>query len=253
MLGKNLSEALSDISDDKIEAAANYAPKGRRQLWVRVAACAAVLALLLTYLLWPTAPIAKVGEIIAVSGVVKAYACDLEDVDATKLDAYELTEGVNSIRPVWCPVVNWLSSGIPLSFQVPDDCYGSANITMDIIVDYGEFYIWDNGKQIFVGDTMTIDNGETIFWGAFDDRKVVVDNVGLNGNFYADIIIRADDQTVGYGVITFLYTEDRSLPLYFVEGFVAFSFPMVDGELQDVSEEYVRERIEEYKQKNVGS
>ena len=48
MLGKDLSQALSDISDDKIEAAANYAPKGRRQLWVRVAACAAVLALLVT-------------------------------------------------------------------------------------------------------------------------------------------------------------------------------------------------------------
>lgn len=249
MLGKDLSQALSDISDNKIEAAANYAPKGRRQLWMRVAACAAVLALLVTALVWPAAPITKDGEIIAVSGVVKAYACELENIDATKLDAYELSEGVDSIRPVWCPVVSALSSGIPLSFQVSDACYGSANITIDIIADYGEFYIWNNGKQKFIGDAITIDNGETIFWGAFDDRNAVADSVGLDGNFYADIIIRADDQTVGYGVITFLYTEDRSLPLYFVEGFVAFSFPMIDGELQNVSEEYVLEQIEEYKQR----
>lgn len=46
MLGKNLSEALSDISDDKIEAAAHVVPKSRRHIWVRIAACAAVLALL---------------------------------------------------------------------------------------------------------------------------------------------------------------------------------------------------------------
>lgn len=46
MLGKDLSEALGGITDDKIEAAANLAPAHRRPIWIRAAACAVVLALL---------------------------------------------------------------------------------------------------------------------------------------------------------------------------------------------------------------
>lgn len=57
MLGKDLSEALGGIADDKIEAAANMAPAHRRSTWVRVAACAAVLAILIgAMLFWPGSP-----------------------------------------------------------------------------------------------------------------------------------------------------------------------------------------------------
>lgn len=47
MLGKDLSEALGGIAEDKIEAAANLAPAHRRPLWIRAAACAALVALLI--------------------------------------------------------------------------------------------------------------------------------------------------------------------------------------------------------------
>lgn len=47
MLGKDLSEALSGIAEDKIEAAANMTPAHRRPLWIRAAACAALVALLI--------------------------------------------------------------------------------------------------------------------------------------------------------------------------------------------------------------
>ena len=48
MLGKDLSEALGGIAEDKIEAAANLAPvRHRRPTWVRFAACAALVALLI--------------------------------------------------------------------------------------------------------------------------------------------------------------------------------------------------------------
>ena len=57
MLGKDLSEALCGIAEDKIEAAAQVAPESHRPLWVRAAACAAVLAILIgAVLFWPGSP-----------------------------------------------------------------------------------------------------------------------------------------------------------------------------------------------------
>ena len=48
MLGKDLSEALSGIADDKIEAAANMTPvRYHRPTWARFAACAALVAVLI--------------------------------------------------------------------------------------------------------------------------------------------------------------------------------------------------------------
>lgn len=48
MLGKDLSEALGGIADDKIEAAMHMQKVSRKPRWIRVAACAAMLALLVT-------------------------------------------------------------------------------------------------------------------------------------------------------------------------------------------------------------
>ena len=55
MLGKDLSEAMGGIADEKIMDAmqAYEKKKGHGNLWFRVAAVAAMLAIVLTVTLWP--------------------------------------------------------------------------------------------------------------------------------------------------------------------------------------------------------
>lgn len=243
MLGKNLSEALSDISDDKIEAAANYTPKGRRQLWVRVAACAAVLALLVTALLWPTAPTTKDGEIIAVSGVVKAYACELEDVDINDLHKYELTDTVDSYKKVLVPYTNVMGGAIPFRLQIQEDYFGDAEITFRVSADYGWLFTQKDSKK----NELTVSNGDVMHWrnGSMTEAT---EKIGHCGRFYVNVLILADDRIVGYGIIDFaFYSIEGVMPSFVTDGFTTICFPLIDGKFQDVSEEYVWEQIEEYK------
>ena len=77
MLGKDLSEALGGIGDDKILAAMKVYEKKRRRRGIiyRAAAMAAMLAILLTAALWPRR--SEDGELIIAPGVVRVYAYDL--------------------------------------------------------------------------------------------------------------------------------------------------------------------------------
>ena len=79
MSGKDLSEAMGGIADEKIESAIHaYEKKGtRRNVWFRVAAVAAMLAIVLTVTLWPRRTAS--GEIITAPGIMKVYGYDWEE------------------------------------------------------------------------------------------------------------------------------------------------------------------------------
>lgn len=237
MLGRKLSEALSNISDEKIEAAAGITPKSSRHIWVRVAACAAVLALLLTALLWPNETITDdgKGELVVVPGVLKAYACDLEEVAAEEKEKYELDSTKPFMYAIHIPALN-IDVGSPITFYVPETYFENAEITFEISSNYENFC----KKQ-------TLKNGDSIRFKKVPYKEIQAD-IGEKGNFYLDIIILADGKIVGYGVISFCF--------YFYNATFAFEFktvcyPYVDGELQDISEAYVLEQIEAYKQSKV--
>ena len=124
MLGKRLSESMSDIGDDLIADAMEYRAEKKRNVWLRVAAVAAVVAMVigLTAVLWdgtepgeqmgmptvgttvaptqlpttlpdvPTVPTESQGyELVKVSGVLKVYACDKENVSEEELKKYFYT------------------------------------------------------------------------------------------------------------------------------------------------------------------
>lgn len=252
MLGKNLSEALGDISDDKIEAAANYVPRGRRQLWVRVAACAAVLALLVTALLWPAAPATKDGEIIAVSGVVKAYACELEDVDATRRAEYALIEGGDFSKiSIWFPAAGlWeVSRGITLSFLVDEEELQDHDITLEISTNLGELKGCERKGYPDLGKSTTVSNGETVYWTGHEILKehdatseTVAQTLDRLGGAYIDIIIKADGNIIGYAVVEIgVVRPDAHMYCSALKSSVYF--PKADGEFQKITEEYVSQQI----------
>ena len=252
MLGKNLSDALSGISDDKIEAAANYAPRGRRQLWVRVAACAAVLVLLLTAFLWSMSPTTKDGEIIAVSGVVKAYACELESVDAVKRTEYALIEGGDFSKiSIWFPAAGlWeVARGITLSFLVDEEELQDHEITLSITTNLGELKGCEKKGYPELGKSATVSNGETVYWTGYEilrqhdsSSETVAQTLDRLGGAYIDIVIEADGNIIGYAVVeigvvrpdTHMYCSALKSSVY---------FPKVDGEFQKITEEYVNQQI----------
>ena len=257
---QELHEAFSQIhaSDDLIGAvcALDKETKQRPNTWTivrRVAAVAAVIAMLLTAALWPMDSGTEEPGIVAVPGVLKVYACALEDrADISELQKYELTDTINSYRRVMVPHVSGLAVGfgIPFTFQIPDDYFGDAKITFSVSVDYGYFCVdrLENDTQ----EETVINNGETIRWlnGSLIEAE---EKLGSGGRFFGNVIIYADKTIVGYGVIDFVYyAEDGMMPSFVTTGFTTICFPQIDGEYQNVSDEYVWKEIEKYKHTKLG-
>ena len=237
MLGKDLSAAMNGIGDDKIVAAMQVyeKKKGHRNLWLRVASVAAALAIILTAAFWPRK--AENGEIITAPGIMRVYGYDWEEsqnIDA--LEKYELTSNEDYFRMIYFAPLS-LNMKSSFTFEVPEEYFADAEVTFDISCEYKEFC-----------DDITVDNGKGIVFDSWELVKPLHEigkEVG-NGNFYLDIVIRADGNIVGYGVIAFCFYKDGlACKAYW---FNTVCFPLIDGEYQNVSEEYVWEQIAQCKQ-----
>ena len=242
MLGKDLSEALSSIADDKIEAAANMTPvRHQRPTWVRFAACAAVLAILIgAVLFWPGSVTDGNGEIIAVPGIMKAYACDLETTSENEVQEHIFSEDTFLWRAVWAASIQDGDKptphfGRPITFEMPKDYYGAAQITFEI----------SSNTEGFCKKS-TLKNGEAFYLTKQVDVRTKIRLVQemSDKDFFLDVLIYADGRIVGYGVMNFYMHPDGYCYAYKC---ATVCFPTINGECQDVSEEYVWQRIEEYK------
>lgn len=272
MLGEDLSRVLSDIDDAKIEAAAKLAPRARNA-WRYVAAMAAAVAIVVAaWLLWPEeeTPGAQLGTptegttvtptmptdnspqslpktYYAAPGILKLYSCSRVNVSQEELENYELTDSVDSYGEVYIPYSNVGGKGISLLFQLPEDYFGEAEITFSVIAEYGGFVNFDTREER--KPKVTIKNGTRIWWraGALSQVEEIVDE---NEQFYANVIIYADGLVVGYGVISFVffYEENYAYPSFMAKQFTTVCYPMIDGQFQNVTEEYIWEQIEMCKQ-----
>lgn len=262
MLGKDLSEALGGISDDKIEAAAYVVPKSRRHIWVRVAACAAVLAILLTALLWPGETKNEDGQIVVSPGILRVYACDLEEVKSTELEEYALLEGVeDSYLTHWSPYLDLISSGITMTFVVDDVELQKHELVVEISTNYGTLRGYHYNKKYWVdedlekskenacfGQSGMVDNGEVVFWEGTDllhsaQREKIVSG---EERVFIDVIIRSEDNIIGYAVLEAVL-EKPELFMFGLTLLESAYFPKVEGQFQNVTPEYVEKRILEVK------
>lgn len=240
MNGETISRTLNCLPEEMIAEAIQPARRLRRPLLLRIAACAAVLILVLLGLF---GPFGAEAEYVTAPGILKVYAYDGTTEDTLQ---NEMTSGVSSYLPVWSPYMNVACGGIKFHFWIPDDYFGDAEITFEITVEQGGFFETNNITHP-LGNHVTIGNGEYIYWDGISIGQIK-EAVGDGGSFFADILIRADGKIAGYGVMEFTYCEE-TFPACVAHGFKTVCFPMVDGRLQDVSEEYVFQQIEEAKSK----
>lgn len=241
MLGKDLSEALSGIAEDKIEAAANMTPAHRRPLWIRAAACAAVLAILIgAVLFWPGTLTGDGGQIIAVPGVLKVYACDLEATPENEVQEHIFSEDSFLWRAVWAASIQDGDEttphfGRPITFEMPKDYYGSAEITFEI----------SSTTEGFCKKTV-LKNGEAFYLTKQVDvlTKIRLMQEMGDKDLFLDVLIYADGRIVGYAVMNLYMHPDGYCYAYKC---ATVCFPMVSGEYQEISEEYIWQRMDEYK------
>ena len=261
---ENFSEAVGEISPALIEDAAQvYEKNGHRKARVlRVAAIAAVLAILLTALsFWP----AREESYITGPGVLKVYACELEDKDEFQLAEYALIEGAEpSYQTLWSPHLNLTSMGITISLLVNEETLHDHDITFDVICEYGELSTYmptgnpwtpDSGSAFVPGESVppferielekkaTVNNNITLYWEGTGLPYSSIEAMSKIGNVYVDVIIKADGNIVGYALLEMVYTNDV-VPLFRSALKTSVYYPKVDGDFQKIDEAYVLQQIE---------
>ena len=282
MFGKDLSEALGGIGDEKITAAMKVYEKKqrRRSIWLRAAAVAAVLAIILAATLWPRQT--EEGQLIIAPGVVRVYAYDLTSgTDVSQLECVELEQGVEMPYEYgWSAALNWYP-GVPITLSMPENEFEGAEITFEVSVNGGEFLrksdSVDEGSSMYLGQNFVVENNQTICWNfivtypqLWDQKYESEQHRGtsqsdrgeeakvmlfLDGKAYADIIIWADGNIVGCMTVMF-YADNLSIPpgsmeyikcQYYAKLIGSIICPKQDGEYQNVSREQMEVLMESWK------
>lgn len=261
MLGKDLSEAMTGIADEKVQSAMEAHPRrGRgRNIWIRVAAMAATLAILLTAALWPRE---NENGIVTAPGILKAYAYEMkgsDKIDITEMEGMELVDdSIPSYMAIYCPFMS-VARGVVITPVVAEESLKDAEITYEVTANYGELYgdfysekytggnkIQATREEAFLGKQASIKNWETIYW---EGKELLgEDSVALTEKVYVDMIIKADGNIVGYGIFEMdPWVEDGMV--VGLTGHLKHTvfYPLVDGEYQEITADYVGQQIAEYK------
>ena len=260
---EKMNAAMEQVKDDYLLEAEEYEKKSR-PTWVRFAAAAAVLALVIGILsFWPA------GEQEYVTGpgllAIRAYA--LNENEISDLNSTVLEEGVElPWEYTWSNAISRLPIcyGLPIKLEIPEEIYAGMDISLDICVTGGSCNRIPNitmdpdTKEIIaerdfnLGTKFTVPNGYTIYWTSDSpDMKETA-----RGRSFVDVIIRADNMIVGYAVIEVAeqlpegVTEPPKGTVYpyLAKVLAIVSFPQVEGEYQSVVRRYVEKKFEEIHQ-----
>lgn len=260
MSGKELSVALGDISDEKLQDALDVYKRKRktRNIWLRATSVAAALALILTAFFAPGSD----DGIVTAPGVLKVYAYDLTSGSSLEnMVSYELEEGMEPLQECkWNSGIN-VYYGLPLNLSFIEKSMEDENITFDVTVSAGKCYgdIRNNKykenkddpvaqlQSADLGDRFVIENGETIFWSDEALLEIKAYQKGTEGICaYVDIVVKADDHIVGYAVIKIKpIRAGKYNGIFFVATLEkTVSFPKVEGKFQLIRQAYVEKKIE---------
>ena len=253
---KVLFDAITGIDEDLIDEAASPSRLHPARPILRVAAIAAVIALLMTALLWPTEENYVTGP-----GILIARAYALDEPMLSEESSTVLEEGITlPLSYNWCRAISSVR-GIPLDLSIDADELQGKDITFEIMVSDGSFYqsahshvesIIDGIKQTYLGNSFRIGNQRRIYWDPglleIDDQTQEISYTPLSGNHaFANIIIRADKWIIGYAVIEFYEVDGLSGEkgwYYNARMLKSVSFPQINGDFQRVSEKYIAEQFQ---------
>lgn len=239
----------------------------------RAAVCAAVLALLMgTVFFWP----ASEENYITAPGLITVRAHEIDDTGNATIESVALNEGV-----VFTPEYVYRTDAsyreeFPFFFQIEHELYSPEELMLEVSTNSGIFYKHSPGDLSMIGKSpveqllyhnfgqhFTVNADEALYWkpDGFDYAYMkeqfekghvtfaeAYKEFGYYGNpSWFDIIIRANDCIIGYCVIEVTITPTEISPyahLLSFEVVALVSFPMVDGQHQNVSSEYVQTHIQ---------
>ena len=230
----------------------------------RVAACAATVALVIgmVALMWPreektghqldkptsgmtaaptlptdVPPETLPQKFFAAPGIAKLYSYTQQSVPAEELEKYEVTDGVSKYQPVWMEYTN--AREIKLTICFPEDYYKDEKISFKVVAPHG-YYMGVHGEAVI------IENGSTSSWRPNDDVKNMKETLNP-GAFYVYLLIYAGERPVGFGLMEMSCLTTPAGPYAVtLRAFRTICYPLVDGEFQNVTEEYLWEQIAEY-------
>ena len=255
MLENEWQRAMGELPEDMIgEAADAYQAKRRRPIWVSVTSVAAAILIVVSMLFWP----ANDGFVSLSNGiVVYAYAFSGGGItdDST---AIILKEGVQVKDDVqWSVAHNYYFCGLPVKLSVDEQYFQGMEITFDVSMSRtGFFERYGYGceklypSDAYLGSEFTVANDTIIYWSneIMDENNQFCD-LAIESCFYTDITIKADDKIVGFTVLAFEQVEEGSAA-YTVRLVAQELYPKVDGEMQNVSKDYILRKISEVKIKH---
>lgn len=254
-----LYDAITGIDPEYIEESTK--PHRKRSILLRFTAAAAILALLLTL----PGVFPNNGEYVTIPGVLTVTAYSYQGGSDFKEIPMESSIVPSLFNNGYCPVIINCAPGHPITFQIPED----ENITLEISVNEGHLYDWNkdivDGKFIrreetgIHSQTFTLSETMTLYWiNTYDDPDVgesisfvpqrwyensdsVIHNGSRMENIYLDVVIYTEGHITGYTVLHIKPYYDGGFQLLFVE---SKAYPKVDGEYQDITEEFIRSKIE---------
>ena len=272
---EKMNAAMEQVTDDYLLEAEEYEKKSR-PTWVRFAAAAAVLALVIGALsFWPA------GEQEYVTGpgllAIRANAAEVsEDIEEILLE-----EGIILPATFEYRIDTNVAEVLPITLSIPADAYPNMDITFEVSTMDGIFLkaepydpnaphnapgatVLDKIVGTFYGQHFELPNNTSMEWTpaglnydyvvaelkkgvTFDQLQDEKINTYFSNNpSYMDIIIKADQKIVGYAVIE-IREVNGVLGMwarnFTIEVLKIISFPRVNGKLQKVSEEYVLSQI----------
>lgn len=248
MNGEIVSAALSGLPEDMVEEAMTPARKSWMVPWLRVAACFAVVVALVA----GTFP--RSDEIVTAPGILTltVYAkCD------NGSGGYVMTQLQSGIEPIRRQEPECVMDGIPVDppgvsvyFSMEFQDFPAEQIEYDIQVDYGVYSDWSNGDYVkMLHKSFTRSNNTWCVWDPYFAGEKEGYHAAFNSDkydhVYTRIIIRCEDNIIGYAVIRFDRLYDENGPRTFFDPYLVSSvvFPKQNGEYQNISYEYVEDCI----------
>lgn len=264
-----LYDAITGIDAEYIEESTRP-PRRTQNRILRFTAAAAVLALLLTL----PGLLPKEDAYVTAPGMLAIRAYALTEEDTFTQEGTIMETGVNF--PLTFAWHDGLSSayGLPIYFSISDPGIDNTSITWEITLDDGDFYMGGEGSCIPGGTFYPDRGGEECYEdenGAWidpaqlgnhftipDDSILLWTNYttdGIHFNFftgnhtYVSAIARVDDNIVGYAVIKLIGSPN---PLNKLDKNACYTpllvaanyYPMVNGEFQEITEEYIQQQIQ---------
>ena len=250
---QDLQQAFSaaHVPEDTLQAVLQREPTkkkgGHRPLVWKLAACAAAMAILLTALLfWPAGSPGEGQQIVAIPGVMKVYACEMGDMDPVQLEEYRLVEGdISSYKSWWSPYVDLMSEGIAITVVLDEETTNDHEIAVSCATNFGTLVY----NREVLDEKSFIPNGEVVWWDGLQrsSEDAFRDIRNWKEPIYVDVIIRADGHIVGYAIVE-IVCKDEQMLLYYSTLRKSVFYPKVDGQFQNISEEYIQKEMCAYKQ-----